>query len=190
MTLEPEVSLIALLSRDGFISRDQGVPWELPADKAHFRRYTHGKWLLVGRTTYEEMLGWFTPRHHVCVLTHRPIRSGPGIAFPDVESALRMARRAGAGELVVCGGGDCYLAAMPYATRLILTEVEDHLGRGVPFPIIDSDRWQQLLQLRSPADVQNSHAMTFRVLEQRPTTASAEANVEVQRRPLRPILQA
>jgi hypothetical protein len=64
------ITLIAVLSEDGFISSGTGVPWDLPADKAHFRAYTAGKWLLLGRKTYEEMLGWFRD-HTPLVLTRQ-----------------------------------------------------------------------------------------------------------------------
>ena len=37
-----KVTLLAAVSADGFISTGKGVPWHLPADKAHFRAKANG----------------------------------------------------------------------------------------------------------------------------------------------------
>lgn len=173
MNPEPIVTLIAVVSEDGFISRGQGVPWDLPADKAHFRSYTVGKTLLLGRATYEEMLGWFTPQHEVYVLTRStPPLPGSGIAVRSVQEALRLAKRSAVPELVVCGGGQCYFEAIPFAHQLMLTEVKDKLFTGIPFPPWDEQEWQSTLALQHPADSQHAHDLTFRVM-QRCTPAAA-----------------
>lgn len=136
------VSLIAAVSRDGFISRGRGVPWDLPADRRHFRAHTAGKWLLVGRITYEEMRGWFRG-HTPVVLTHdRGYLPPGGHAVASAEDAVRLARDAGQAELMVIGGGQVFAAAMPMGHRLLITWVDDELGAGVRFPGIDSSQWE------------------------------------------------
>jgi dihydrofolate reductase len=181
------VSLIAVLSRDGFVSKETGVPWHLPADKEHFRNYTAGKCLLLGRRTYEEMLGWFTPQHRVFVLTHRESSLiGCGQPVHSVQEAVRLTKLAWHRELVVCGGGDCYAEAMPFATHLVLTRVEDELGRGVAFPVWDTEDWEPTLELRQPADEAHPWALTFSVLQRRSYDLEAVEEEAVTRRLLPP----
>ena len=104
-------TLIAARDEDGAIGRHSGgLPWHLPDETAHFRAYCQHQWLIVGRHTFNEMLGWFQPGHHIIVLTrnHHPL---PALPNPDihVESARRMedaqtrALQSGAAELVVIG---------------------------------------------------------------------------------------
>ncbi len=136
------VILIAAVSADGFISAGQGVPWSLAADRAHFRRLTAGKTLLLGRRTFDEMQGWFRD-HAPLVLTGRvlPARwEGAGVS--SVAEALARTEEAGASELWVCGGGSVYAAALPVATELILTEVHESLGGGVAFPEVAPVTWR------------------------------------------------
>lgn len=145
------VSLIAAVSRDGFISRGTGVPWDLPADRRHFRAHTAGKWLLVGRITCEEMRGWFGD-HTPLVLTHDEDFVMPrGHAVKSADDAVHLARDAGQAELMVIGGGQVFAATMPLAHRLLITWVDDELGAGVRFPDINLSEWE-LIADESPAD--------------------------------------
>lgn len=153
--------LVAIVSADGFISRDRGVPWDLPRDKARFRAVTAGQWLLLGRTTYEEMLGWFRD-HRPLVMTRDKTFTAPvGQAVGSVEEALDIAQAGGARELFVLGGGQVFAAAMPWADRLLITHVDATLGAGVPFPPIPQDQWTAVKRADHPADAENSLPMIF-----------------------------
>ena len=165
MSARPLLTLIAAVSSDGFISTGKGVPWDLPRDKEHFRRTTRGQWLLLGRRTYEEMLGWFEDRHPL-VLTRNPsFIPTLGETVTTVEEALQVAAARGARELFVCGGGDAYAAAMPSADRLILTRVDSTLGAGVPFPPIPPVEWLPTSHEAFPVGPANVHAISFDTYE-------------------------
>ena len=158
-----QVTMIAAVSDDGYISSGTGVPWNLPADRAHFRSRTAGRWLLVGRRTHDEMTGWFHD-HHPLVLSSDPgFRPHAGHRVATVAEALEQASASGADELVVIGGGQVYALAMPWATRLDITRVHTRLGGGVPFPPIDGSRWTQVTETSHPAD--HSHALAFTFTE-------------------------
>ncbi len=170
------MTLIAVVSADGLISRGQGVAWDLPRDKEHFRRATRGKWLLLGRRTYEEMLGWFEDRHPLVLTRDSGYTPKVGEKVAGVQEALARAAAAGARELAVCGGSAAFDAAMPWADRLILTHVEDSLGNGVPFPTVAPEEWQITSQQHFPPDAVNALGMTFATYERRqPSQNAAES---------------
>lgn len=156
------LTLIAAVSDDGYISPGTGVPWDLPLDKAHFRAYAHGKWLLLGRKTYEEMLGWFSD-HHPLILS-RDDRFLPfiGQKVDSVDQALSLATQNHQAELIVLGGGGAFHAAMPQADRLVITHVHDLLGGGVSFPAFSSDDWEAIQREAYPAD--ELHAYSFDIV--------------------------
>ena len=138
----PVVTLIAAVSEDGFISKGVGVPWDLPEDKTHFRRYTAGKWLLLGRRTFEEMQGWFSDHTPLVMTRDAAFKPAMGRRVASVEEAVALAEASEQKELVVCGGGQIYAEAMPHAERLVITRVADRLGAGVAFPKIDPHQWR------------------------------------------------
>lgn len=161
MSTRPRLTLIAAVSEDGFISRGQGVPWDLPRDRVHFRAATAGKWLLLGRRTYEEMLGWFRD-HTPLVLTRDPTFVPPiGKAVSSVQQALDLAAKAGVDEIFVCGGSAAYELAFPHADRLLVTQVGTLLGAGVAFPKIESPSWQVVSSVEHAADAGNAFPMSF-----------------------------
>lgn len=171
MSTRPLLILIAVVSADGYISAGTGVPWRLPRDQEHFRATTRGQWLLVGRRTYEEMLGWFKD-HRPLVLTRNSDYIPPcGERISSVEEALNLAGTGGARELFVCGGGDAYAAAMPHADRLLLTHVAASLGGGVPFPKVDPLLWQRTHYEDFPPDAMHAHGLRFATYERRPGSA-------------------
>jgi dihydrofolate reductase len=161
--MSPRLSLIAAVSADGFISHGKGVPWDLPADRAQFREKTRGRWLLLGRRTYDEMTGWFRPGHVPLVLSHDASLDVPGgRVVPSVHEALRMAGQAGEHELMCCGGAQLYALAMPQAHSLVITHVRQRLGGGLPFPVISPREWEPVL--RQAHDTDPEHAFAFEVV--------------------------
>jgi len=161
VNVRPVLTLIAAVSADGFISTGKGVPWNLPRDKEHFRRTTRGQWLLLGRRTYEEMIGWFEDRHPLVLTGNPSFTPSVGETVGSVEEALQRAGESGATDLFDCGGGGAFAASMPLADRLILTHVDSTLGGGVPFPTVNPTEWQVTSQQDFPADTENAHSIRF-----------------------------
>ena len=160
----PTVTLIAVVSADGFISRDRGVPWDLPRDRAFFRAQTAGHWLLLGRRTYLEMVGWFTD-HTPLVLSPDPhFHPDPGRRVATVAEALELTEAAGVTELMVVGGSQAFQLAMPYASQLLITRVRMKLGDGVPFPPIAPSVWHLQSCEVYPPDDQHAYALEFLTL--------------------------
>jgi len=134
------VSIIAAVANRGVIgSAGGGIPWDLPRDRSHFRASTRGKWMLVGRRTYEEMDGWFTDQTPL-ILTekadYKP-RNPSHRVVSSVFAAIDLARRSGAAALLVCGGAGVYAAAIRHADRLVLTRIDGEME--LPDPVYFPD---------------------------------------------------
>ena len=155
------LTLIAAVSDDGFISTGKGIPWHLPDDIAHFRAFTTGKHLLVGGSTYDEMIGWFRPEHTIYVLG-KP--RNPGAAnvrfFGDLESLLRIAEPE-TEEIIVIGGSSIYQQTIGQASRLVISHVRTRLGQGKPFPAIQQPPWVEVERQDHPAGPQHDLAFSI-----------------------------
>ena len=162
------VTLIAASSENGVIAKDGRLPWHLPDEIAHFRAYCQGKWLLVGRRTWDEMQGWFRPGQTPVVVTRKEsLRVPDGYAAGSVEEGLALAERSGANESVVLGGGEIFAAAMRYADVLLLTEVHATLTGDVYFPPVPAGDWKEVERHFHPADDSHAYAFTIRRLIRR-----------------------
>jgi len=156
---------VAALDENGVMGTGHGLPWHLPRDIAHFRAHTRGHWLLLGRRTFEEMRGWFTPAETPVVLTRHPEDLSPGVlAVPTPQQALDLASAAGQRVLMHCGGAGAFAAALPLADVLILTRVACRIPPDEPlvyFPPWDAHQWALTEEWSHPADPE--HAYAFRV---------------------------
>ena len=162
------LAIIAAMDAHGLLANEQGIPWHLPTDIAHFRARAQDRWLLLGRRTYEEMQGWFKPGHIPLVLTRSAASlSGPGQIVTDVSQALALAASAGAEELLCCGGAQVFTAALSVADEMELTEIDHAFPPGfrpVYFPSWDRTQWRMIHQRYYPKDEESDQPcpMTIR----------------------------
>jgi len=163
------VTMIAAMARNRVIGTGKGkIPWSLPRDREHFRNFTKGKHLLLGRVTYEEMSGWFSD--HTPIVLTRKVDYQPevGKAAHSVEESLTLAAEDGARELCICGGAHIYQAALPYTDELHLTLVDTEAEGRVLFPDYeDGISWEKVSEESFPADEENPHTMTFLHLQRK-----------------------
>ncbi|CAO5191638.1 Dihydrofolate reductase [Frankia sp. AiPs1] len=124
------IGLVWAQSANGVIGRDGALPWHLPEDMTHFRALTTGATVLMGRRTWESLPPRFRPlpgrRNLVLSSTPRPDVE----TFPDLSQALG----AVAGDLWVIGGGAVYRAALPFADRIVVTEIREHFDGDTHAP--------------------------------------------------------
>jgi dihydrofolate reductase len=142
-----DIVLLAAVAENGVIGRDNTLPWRLKSDTAHFRAFTMGKPVVMGRKTYQSIGKPLSGRTTI-VVSRDPAFTAPGIlAAPNLAAALETARgdalRRNSGAIVVAGGGDIYIQAMPMATQLSITEVHKRVEGDARFPAIDLKSWRE-----------------------------------------------
>ncbi len=142
------VTLIAAVGRNRVIGTDNAMPWHLPEDFAFFKRTTMGHPMIMGRRTFDS-IGRVLPGRRTIVITRQP-----DWFHADVETAHSLsdalALAGPADEVFVCGGGQVYAEAMPWAHRLLITEVDQEPEGAVLFPEIDRTYWRETA--REPRD--------------------------------------
>lgn len=133
------VGLVWAQARNGVIGRDGALPWYLPEDLARFKTLTLGATVVMGRATWDALPAAVRPlsgRRNV-VLTRQPAWAAPGaVVARSVEEALGHD-----GDVWVVGGASVYLAAMPYADVLVVTEVDTVVGGDTTMPPVGAG-WQ------------------------------------------------
>jgi dihydrofolate reductase len=138
------ISLIAALGRNRVIGNDGAIPWHLPGEQARFKDITMGHTLVMGRKTFDS-IGRALPGRRTIVITRSPEWHHEAVetahSFPE---ALALA---GPGdEVFVAGGGQIYAEAMPYAVRMVLTEVDRSPEGDTYFPEWVLDDWREELR--------------------------------------------
>lgn len=133
------ISLIAAIARNGVIGKDGRVPWHLPEELEHFKATTMGHPLVMGRRTFES-IGRTLPGRRTIVVTRDPAWHHPGVeSAHSFAEALSLAGPAD--EVFVAGGAEVYAEALPFAHRLVLTEVDAEPEGDTWFPSWDRSNW-------------------------------------------------
>jgi dihydrofolate reductase len=136
------VSLIAAMSVPGrVIGKDGKLPWHLPEDLAFFKRMTVGHAIIMGRKTWDE-IGRPLPKRRNIVVTRQPalVLEGAEIAS-SIDGALAMARTTDE-EPFVIGGTEIFRSALPWASRIYLTEILRDVEGDAYFPEL-GDAWEE-----------------------------------------------
>ncbi len=141
------ISLIYARARNGVIGRDNGMPWHLPEDMAHFKRCTSGHPVVMGRKTWDSLPPRFRPlpgRTNIVVTRQADWQAAGALVVASVEQAFDAcaALRPVPAEVWVTGGAQIYLAAMPLAQRVLVTEIERDVEGDVVMPPLDPAVWE------------------------------------------------
>ncbi|MFZ2174782.1 MAG: dihydrofolate reductase [Rhodococcus sp. (in: high G+C Gram-positive bacteria)] len=133
------VSLVWAQANGGVIGRDNTIPWHVPEDMAYFKEVTMGHPVIMGRRTWDSIPPRFRPfsgRRNIVVTRQSDWTADGADRVGGVEQALGLSDE----DVCVVGGAQIYSAAMPFATRLIVTEIDLDVDGDTWAPAID-DAW-------------------------------------------------
>jgi dihydrofolate reductase len=140
--------MIAALTPSHVIGRDGGIPWRYPEDSKYFKRVTMGHAVIMGRATHDS-IGRPLPGRRNIVISRNAQLQIPGCeVVGSLAEAIARARETD-GEPMIAGGGAIYAEALPLATRLYLTYLDDDHPGDVHFPRFDPDEWIESERRRS-----------------------------------------
>jgi dihydrofolate reductase len=150
------MTLIAAVDNNYGIGYQGQLLWHLPADMAFFRKMTMGHTVVMGRKTYDSIGKPLQDRENI-VLTTQTLQI-PGVTvIHDLKELVKEQK-----ELMIIGGAQIYELCLPFANRILLTEVDANLQADTFFPKIDKKQFQCIQEDRYAADEKNIYDMVFK----------------------------
>lgn len=132
------ISVIAAIGKDRELGFQGELLWHLPDDMKRFKELTTGHPVIMGRKTWESLPERFRPlpgRTNIMVTRQTGYEAGGATVVDGLSDAFMAAEKAdGAEETFIIGGGELYISALPYATRLYLTLVDASAEADTYFP--------------------------------------------------------
>ena len=125
---------IVAMAKNRVIGKNGGLPWpSIKEDFKHFKEFTTGKTLIVGKNTFDTLP---LLKNRECLVLTKPVEAidayitnqymvnnnamtGQMITMEDVESYSRFRK----GYLIVAGGAKTYVKLLPYITEFYVTHV-------------------------------------------------------------------
>ena len=139
----PKMSLtiIAALSENNVIGDSKGVPWHISEDLKRFRQLTLNHPVIMGRKTFESILGKPLPKRKNIVLTRQDI-SYEGVTIShSIEEALNAC---GSQDSYIIGGGQIYRQFFPLVNKMEITRVHRNIEGHVFFPEVNWEEWREI----------------------------------------------
>jgi len=155
--------LIAAMSRNRVIGRDNAIPWRIPAELARFRALTMGHHIVMGRRTWES-IGRLLPGRTTIIVTRNPgLRVDGALTAASLPHALRLA--AHDDQIFVVGGAEIFRLALSLAQRIYLTTVEIEIEGDTHMPEIDPAVWRCVQCEAHPPDATSALAWRLETYE-------------------------
>lgn len=156
------ISLIAAVSENNVIGKNNDLPWHLPDDMKYFMQTTSGHHVVMGRKNYESLPGKFRPlpnRVNIVVTRQKSFEAEGCLVVNSIEEAISIAAKAGEPELFIIGGAEIYKSTLLMADRLYLTEIKASVPGDTWFPYFEKNHWEEVS--RKPHAVDEGHAYSF-----------------------------
>ena len=158
------ISLIAALSRNRVIGKDNDLPWRLPDDMKYFMQTTMGHHVIMGRKNYESLPNKFKPlpnRTNILVTRQVNFIAEGCHVVNSMEKAIEIARTSGESELFIIGGAQIYKQAISLADYLYLTEINALIEGDTFFPEFDRAQWAEVSRKSHSVDERHPFAFDF-----------------------------
>lgn len=141
------ITLIAAIGRNNEIGCDNKLLWNIPEDMKHFKEYTTGKVVVMGRKTFDS-IGRALPGRKNVIMTSSNIPNM--LCVKSIESLMSIDHCYP--EIVVIGGETIYRQMMPYASKMVITHIDEGFDADTFFPKIDLTKWQVTNKIDSSND--------------------------------------
>ena len=139
------INLVFARSTNGVIGVSNTLPWHLPEDMAHFRKLTSSAPVIMGRKTWDSLPARFRPlpnRVNVVVTRQAEWFAEGAVRVTGLPEAIALCEGRQAPEAWVIGGAQIYEAAMPFADRAIITEIDHDFAGDAFAPVFDA-AWRE-----------------------------------------------
>ena len=184
-----KISIIAAISENRALGKNNKLLWHIPEDMKRFRKLTEGQVVIMGRKTYESLgkplpkrINIVITRHrNKFILSHPELVSGSEIRFRNkfgmtkgfvcssLEEVFKLAKRLTTNdklltakkEIFIIGGGQIYQQAIKYADKLYLTIVKGNFEADTFFP--DYSEFKKIVFKKESGD--ENYRYTFLELE-------------------------
>ena len=171
MSTNPHFSLIVAKSHNGVIGIDGDLPWRLSSDLQFFKKTTLGKPVLMGRVTWESLPFPLPGRPNLVLTRDKKFKSKGAETHHDLRDMIgrgyELAGLNGTDEVMLIGGAQLYAKALPYITRMYITEVDVMIEGDAHFPAVAANEWALKSETPFPQTPKDDYPFTVKVYERK-----------------------
>ena len=153
------ITLIAAISQNNALGKDNQMLWHLPDDFKRFKKITTSHHIIMGRKTFESLKKSLPDRTHVIISRQNKFYSSDCITVSSLETAISICPKKE--EIFIIGGGEIYHQAIEIADKIEITRVHHIFDADTFFPEIDLDEWELAFEEFHEKDEKHAYDFTF-----------------------------
>lgn len=135
------ISIIAAIGKNRELGRGNDLIWHIKEDLKNFKNLTMGKYIVMGKNTYESLPKHLEGRKYI-VLSSSLNEIENGLLFNDFNKLLEFIKNVDE-EVMIIGGSSIYKLFLPFADKLYLTEIDSEEKADVYFPEFNKDNYER-----------------------------------------------
>ncbi|AGW86200.1 Dihydrofolate reductase [Blattabacterium sp. (Nauphoeta cinerea)] len=139
-----KIIIIAAVSKNGFIGKNNQLMWHLPNDLKRFKNMTIGEIVIMGRKTFES-IGKILPKRKNIILTRNKtnflyLKNKKNV---NIISSIKEIENLTYKKIFIIGGEKTYAYTIEKAHSIELTLVHEKFYGDTKFPKIDPKKWEK-----------------------------------------------
>ncbi len=137
--MSARICAVVAIGKNRELGKKDKLLWHIPDDLKRFKEITRGHPVIIGRKTFESILGYTggkpLPERTNIVVTHDANWKYEGVLVAgSLEVAIEKARELDEKEIHIGGGAQIYEQALPLIDKLYLTIIDDSKEADTFFP--------------------------------------------------------
>jgi len=161
------VSLIAAVSKNLVIGKNNDLPWKLPDDMKYFMETTRQHAVIMGRKNFDSLPPKYKPlkdRLNIVITRNKEVLKDYDVrAVGGIDEAFEQAPQSE--EVFVIGGAEIFKQTLTRADRLYITEIDAVVDGDVFFPEYDKSQWKEVSRVHHSRDDRHAYAFDFVLYE-------------------------
>ncbi len=130
-----KISLIAAMSENRVIGKENKLPWHISADLKRFKSLTSGHPIIMGRKTYDSIGRPLPNRTNIVVTRDKDLKIEGVTVVHSLDEAVQFAKiQPGGKEMFIIGGAQIFQEGIKLAHKLYLTIIHKTIEGDVYFP--------------------------------------------------------
>lgn len=145
MSLFPSIEIIAAVSKNLTIGKNNHIPWNIPADLQHFKDITNGHIVVMGKNTYQSIPKQRFPlkgRINIVVMTQPAFESTDDAFCTTYEELDKLIKELHSKyqdkKCFIIGGYELYKCFIKRASTLHITHIDKNYDGDVKFPTFNN----------------------------------------------------
>lgn len=134
------ISIIAAIGKNRELGRGNDLIWHIKEDLKNFKNLTMGKYIVMGKNTYESLPKHLEGRKYI-VLSSSLSEIENCLLFNDFNKLLEFIKDVDE-EVMIIGGASIYKLFLPFADKLYLTEIDSEEKADVYFPDFNKEDYK------------------------------------------------